>query len=631
MGNPQKICFIGYGKLTEMARHVIHKLNWAQEAVLVIDSTVDGLHRCIDDAVAQGCQVFIAGSANAAEFQRYSGATLVELKLNPIDFAIAIHKALQQGKRPAVVSYRFSKVINPNQMSMLFDRPVQYLFYQTDEELQEILSQCDADILIGASRVKEIAEQLGKEHIFIYPGEEMIVDALRRANTMVQLLQKERRNSQLVHSILEESPIGIVGFSENREVVIINKAAQRFTGLSAEQIRRTKLKQFIADDQFYKILTESGKAVFPILHTGIQNLKMQLEQLEQHGQTLGALLLIEVLEHTQPSTQVQYLAPPADMPTFKDAICISTAMKKVVSLAKLYGKKTDAPLLLTGEHGTGKELFAQCIHSFCRSQYGNYVALNCAAIVGEQAPEILFRKHGKEQFETTQSMDMQMLGTLVLENIWDADERLQDCLLWVLKGRGQSVFDSRENTRIQLCVITIVPDEKWSLCLQRIRPDLLHSLDTFRLAMPPLRERQADIVPLFSLWLRNDPSFSRPGSRTIDPLKEVLTSYHWPGNVTELQSVCRRYALQVSTAGRITPAGKQRLLIACIGEEKLVESILAQSKCKPPFDTRSGPLFAELVEAFKRILLYNNDEVADRLGMSRTMLWRKLRAVEQDE
>ncbi|MEG0597683.1 MAG: PrpR N-terminal domain-containing protein [Oscillospiraceae bacterium] len=585
---------------------------------------MDGLHRCIDDAVAQGCRVFIAGSANAAEFRRYSGAVLIELKLRSIDYAVAICKAFQSGKRPAVVSYCWSEVVSPDELSVLFDKPIEYITYQSDEDLVEKLEGSDAEVVIGASRANEAAQQMGKDCIFIYPGAEQIDEALRRARSVVQALQKEQRDNELIHAIISESRTGIVGFSVNRDILVMNEAALQFTGLTAEQLRRTALRQFLPDEDFRRRLEEDSRQGFLVTHTGPQVLRMQLTRLEKDGQNLGALLLIDGASESEMRPDKPQLHPFLALPTFKDTICLSAPMKKSVSLAKLYGGKADAPLVITGEHGVGKELLAQCIHSFFHGGAGGYVSVNCAAVLDSEAARFFYGPHDEDGRSDHGIVDLRHVGTLVLENLWEADDRLQSCILWAVKGMVDCVTGSSGDPPLRFGVISIIPDDMWERCRSQVRPDLLRLLDTFTLTVPPLRERQADIEPLFSLWLRNDPCFSRAGSRTVASLKPLLTDYSWPGNVAELQIVCRRYALEASVAGKSTPAGKHRLLIACIGEEKIFDDILSQQKASAPFDSLSAEALGALVTQFKSLLLYSNEQIAERLGLSRTGIWRKL-------
>ncbi|MEG2678870.1 MAG: PrpR N-terminal domain-containing protein, partial [Oscillospiraceae bacterium] len=133
MEDDRKICFIGYKRLSDMARAILSRPEFAE--ILLVDSDVDQLHNVIDEATAGGCEVFVAGSGNAAEFRRYSGAPLIELKVRLIDYFLAVRKALQLGKSPVVVLYRYSESIRSEDLSRLFDTPIKCITYQSSEEL----------------------------------------------------------------------------------------------------------------------------------------------------------------------------------------------------------------------------------------------------------------------------------------------------------------------------------------------------------------------------------------------------------------------------------------------------------------------------------------------------------------
>ena len=624
MGNA-KICFIGYGKLSELAKSVLSRPEYAKEPILLVDSTVDNLHNIVDMAMQEGCEIFIAGSANAAEFRRYSGAMLIEIKLRPIDYAIAIRKAQKLGK-PVVTSYRYSKVIQQSEIACLFDEPIEYLNYQTHEELLEKLQNSNADVVIGASHAVAAAEHLGKKSVFVYPGEDTIADAIRRSCAMINMLKKERRNNKFIHTIISESKTGIVGFSERREVVIINAAARKFTGLSIGQARHSRLRQLISDEEFQQMIDQDKKSSYLIKHIGGHTLKLQLLEMNNKGRSLGTLLLIDKLNKEDEYVHPEQALPTFNLTTFRDIVCLSPAMKKTVSSAKLYANRPNAPILITGEHGTGKQLMAQSIHSFFRSDIGDYVSINCAAALDNETARFFFNSRD-EKPETAQkyAVDLSNVGTLVLENIWEASEKLQANILWMTYGKLDRIFISQKPKRLQTSVITIIPSDKWDICKQNVRADLLQRLQTFILTVPPLRKRKEDIAALFFRYLYGNLDYSRPVLSKDSGLLPVLTNYSWPGNVSELRNVSQRYALEFTARTKLTRTGKKRLLIDCIGEQKLYDDILEQLAVPQDVEKMNGEQLTELTDKLKELLLYNNEQIAEKLGISRTSMWRKMR------
>ena len=131
INSPYKICFLGYQKLSEMARKVIDSLHFQDTEVILLDSNYDTLPFVVSDALAQGCEVFIAGSSNAAEFKRRSYGHLVEIHVRTVDFLSAISRALQIGSRPAIVRYRYSAPIHMELLEQFSGCPVRVISTRT--------------------------------------------------------------------------------------------------------------------------------------------------------------------------------------------------------------------------------------------------------------------------------------------------------------------------------------------------------------------------------------------------------------------------------------------------------------------------------------------------------------------
>ncbi|MEG1275677.1 MAG: PrpR N-terminal domain-containing protein [Ruthenibacterium sp.] len=622
MENSGKVYFIGYKKLSDMARVILSRPEFSD--VVLVDSGVDQLHHVIDEATANGCEVFVAGSANAAELRRYSGVPLIELQVRLIDYLLAVRKAFSMGRFPVVAVYRYAKTISLTDFPTLFDSPVACIEYTSSEELLEKLAASGADVAVGASQVNEAAEQLNMQSVFVHPGQETIAEAVLRAHSLRNTLHKERRNAEFVNTIVSESTTGIIGLSERREVLLVNSAAKRLTGSTAEQLRRTGLRQLIPDEEFNALMEGDKKNVCLLRPLDGKPLKVQLTKIEEHGRSLGALLLLERPISTDACTAPDQISAFSYLPGFYDVVHLSPAMQKTMTSAKKLGAVPDMPLFVVGEHGAGKELLTQSIYSAFYADKGDYVCLNCATVSDSEAARLFHGPVGK----TVAAQDARMLdpagvGVLVLENIWEASGKLQSALVWAASGCAEAFTVNCGGSPPPFKIITVVPDEQLSLFEKQVRPDLRYLLQTLTLPVPPLRERKEDVMQLFARCLKGSSVQNRTDYTLDAGLSPILTGYSWPGNMYELRAVCQRYALGLA-ADRLTLVGKKRLLISCIGEDALFADVLASADgCANP-DALSGTALAELAERLKSVLLYSNDQIARKLGISRTSMWRKL-------
>jgi len=216
-------------------------------------------------------------------------------------------------------------------------------------------------------------------------------------------------------------------------------------------------------------------------------------------------------------------------------------------------------VLITGETGTGKELVARALHRESARASRPFVALNTAAIPAELLESELFghevgaftgaaRRHAG-RFEQAAG------GTLFLDEIGDMPLPLQTRLLRVLAAGEFYRVGGRELIRADARVIAAThQDLDAKVARGEFRPDLLHRLDVVRLHLPPLRERREDIPLMAEQFLaRAAAAAGVPGKRFSPAALGALRSYEWPGNVRQLENLCRRLA--VLAPGREIPVG----------------------------------------------------------------------------
>jgi transcriptional regulator of acetoin/glycerol metabolism len=275
----------------------------------------------------------------------------------------------------------------------------------------------------------------------------------------------------------------------------------------------------------------------------------------------------------------------------------------------------DIPLLIQGETGTGKEVFAQAFHHSSPRRDGPFVAINCAAIPanlieaelfgyragaytgarGEGAPGKLREAHG---------------GTLFLDEIGDMPLRLQAVLLRVLETRRVTPLGGGPEEAIDLALVCASHRPLKTLCeTGEFRPDLYFRLSAMSLALPTLRER-SDIDALARRILR-DESPDRP-LRLAAATLDVIRRHQWPGNIRELKNVLRlATAMLGPDEATITPDHLPHDLIDANETRPTTQSLRAA-------ETR-------LVEETVARHAGNISAAARELGITRTTLYRKLR------
>ncbi len=277
----------------------------------------------------------------------------------------------------------------------------------------------------------------------------------------------------------------------------------------------------------------------------------------------------------------------------------------------------DLPLLLLGETGAGKEVFAQAIHQACSRKNRPFISVNCAAIPEDLLESELFgyaegaftgsRKGGmRGKFELANG------GTLLLDEIGDMPLAMQSKLLRVLQTQEVEKLGSEAKVRVDVRILASTNEDLAHRVEEGLfRSDLYYRLNVLTITVPPLRERVEDIPELARMFVEE---LCRKYGRRVRLGRDVLpslTAYHWPGNIRELRNVIGR-CFMLATEDVIRP-------------EHLPDSIRPTSQPgsnEPdnPKDRRERRMILESLAAYDG----NISRTAKELGIHRATLYHKI-------
>ncbi|AWX13188.1 transcriptional regulator [Mergibacter septicus] len=310
--------------------------------------------------------------------------------------------------------------------------------------------------------------------------------------------------------------------------------------------------------------------------------------------------------------------------TFADVIAESDAMANLVDQAKKFAF-LDAPLLIQGETGSGKELIAKACHNLSFRNNKRFIAVNCAGLPAEEAESEMFgyRGAGKETIGFFEYADG---GTVLLDNIAELSLPMQAKLLRFLNdGTFRRVGEEAERyVDVRVICTSQIP---LSVYVEQgvVREDLYHRLNVLTLNIPALRDRQADIPALVKLFVEQiTRRFGIPKPYYSADFVRYLIDYNWSGNVRELHNALYR-ACSLVENGELTIAGlklKDKLLPA-FNLESFTQS-LNQANQPIKLDQIVGQFEASILQKF--YLEYpSTRKLAQYLGVSHTAIANKLR------
>jgi len=295
-------------------------------------------------------------------------------------------------------------------------------------------------------------------------------------------------------------------------------------------------------------------------------------------------------------------------------IASSAAMNPILDLIARIGP-SDANVLITGEHGTGKEVIAKTLHSISVRSSKPLVIVNAGGLSEGVFESELFG-HVKGSFTDAKSdrvgrFELAEGGTLFLDEIANVPLNLQNKLLRVLEtGEYERVGSSKTRQANVRILSATNSDLTGEVAAGRFRQDLLYRLNTIEIRLPPLRHRQSDIPLLAQQFLRqHSMRYRKSLSGFEEPAMQVLLKHQWPGNIRELDHTVERAVLM---------AQDNLVRVADLG--------LHQDGEAP---VRLEEMSLEEVESFfikKALARYdgNVSQAAEALGLSRGALYRRL-------
>ena len=239
-----------------------------------------------------------------------------------------------------------------------------------------------------------------------------------------------------------------------------------------------------------------------------------------------------------------YVAPQRTMVPTKAFLGRNFRMKEIHALVGQLGW-SEAPVLIQGETGTGKEVIARELHAQSPRCNKPFIKLNCAALPSELVESELFgyeRGAFTGAFQRKTGMfELADGGTMLLDEIGDMDVQLQAKLLQVLQDHEFQRIGGKETIKVDVRVIAATHrDLEQAIADRTFREDLYYRLNVVNLVLPPLRERAEDILPLAEFLVKKHATDGIPVPIISAELRQAMMAHRWPGNVRELENFVRK-------------------------------------------------------------------------------------------
>ena len=484
----------------------------------------------VPEMLRRGVSVILGRGATALRIRKVVDLPVVEIPIPFEDMADTLIEASHYGRNIGVIGYnnllsgleRLNPILNVN-IRQIFAVDADDTYHQIQKLKDE-----GVDVIVGGLIQTRYARELGLPAVRIELTDKSLSYACQEAEKLIATVKAATRKAEELKTILNTTNEKYIAVDIKGNITWMNRVAKPYLPNPGGRVYDMPITEVFPAFEAVCDVLATGEEI--IQETGSINgadiLYDMIPLTYKNEEILGAVITFNdagTITRGEHKIRDKGIKGFQATYSFKDICGSSQQMNQCIQHAKRYAH-TDLTVLLLGETGSGKEMFAQSMHNASSRRKGPFVAVNCAAL-----PEGITgaRRSGKMGlFELAHN------GTIFLDEIGEMPMSLQSRLLRVLQERkvmrlgGDRVFPV--NIRIFAAtnknLIELVKEHKF-------REDLFYRLNVLTLKIPSLRERVEDIPGLANLFLKEG-----GGKCCLTPAaQKVLTSYGWPGNARQLR------------------------------------------------------------------------------------------------
>ena len=555
-----KICLVAtYRELVQLAEEIKAELNLPID---IVQGDLEAGTRQAIKAEKAGAKIIISRGGTATMIRQHVGIPVVEIRVTGNDVFRALYPVSGADRVLGILGYR-NAVMGCRSAAQILGISIHEIILSMEEgktdwdgvraQVRKLIGERGVNTFIGDTSVVTHLDFPELDVRLITSGRESIMPAVEEALNILAIQEEEQKTTQRFQAILNFVHDGIVATDEKGNITVLNPAAERTFHVSEAQALGRPVAAVIPDTRIAEVL-KSGKPEIGQLQ-GIRDGHILTNRIPitVDGSVKGVVATFQEVTQIQDAErtirQKLYGKGFVTKYTFADILTADARMKNLIEVARNYAL-TGATVLIEGESGVGKELFAQSIHVHSLNSRGPFVAVNCAALPSELLESELFgyvegaftgaKKSGKIGL-----FELAHTGTIFLDEIGDMDKRLQARLLRVLEERRVMRLGSDSLIPVSVRVIAATNiDLRKQVSSGHFRNDLYYRLNGLNLAIIPLRGRPGDIPLLAECFFE---FFSREHGRKVKALPSeiarLLGEYHWPGNVRELRNIVERIVI----------------------------------------------------------------------------------------
>lgn len=556
------LCIAPYNDLIETATKVL--VNTPYQVSYKLGNLQTGLEIAKESISAHMADVIVSRGGTATLLRQNISIPVFEIEVSGYDLLRAMFPYVKHRKQLAVIGYE-NVISGARSIADILGISVKFFLIQTEIESNKCIEEAikwGAEVVLGDTVSVDRAKTLGISSELIRSGRESIAQAFSSATKFYQHMQDELIRNRRLEAIMEHTDQGVLYLSSNGTIKLANQKICKFFGCRQEQLVGKTISQLNLPEDFSTLILTGVSVRSRILL--IRDLEYLIDVLPLHTnsqlyatlifiQSTGKVRDLEIIVRQQTVAQGLTAGYSFDL-----LIAIDNRMKTIIEKARDFSQ-TNSTILLLGETGTGKEVFAQSIHNSSPRRNGPFVAVNCAALPDTLLESELFgyaegsftgaRKGGKAGL-----FELAHTGTIFLDEINEMSSVVQARFLRVIQEK--QIMRIGDN-RVFDVDVRIIAATNRDLIAEiesgRFRKDLYYRIRVLDIEIPPLRHRSDDIIPLFIEFIRgfkriyNIQQFNIP-----EELLSALVLHPWPGNIRQLRNFAEKTSVLMLFQGSKT-------------------------------------------------------------------------------
>jgi PAS domain S-box-containing protein len=582
-------------------------------------------------ALAKGTNIIIARGYQASLIKYYTNIPVVEITLTGQEMGLLITQAKKiiTKKRPVIAVVGFSNMFcDMTYFNSIYNVDIRTYLASDVEKLQIAIQQAiqdHVDIIIGGDTAITAAASAGIPSLFLSSTEDSIREAFKVAEKMRFTADIEQKNSAQLETLLDYSFSGIIKMNQQGNIIIMNRIMEEILGKKSKDVIGKPVTEVIKeiDIKIIENILQEGKEIYSsFIHINNIALVVIIAPIKVEGSIDSAILTCHKMKKMKQVEadilRERYLYGYIAKGNFEDIARMSKEMQRCIELAKVYAW-SKSPVLIYGEIGTEKDLFAQSIHNNSLSKNGPYITVNCNGINDEMQSEVLFGNPLKESSDEKGQGAFAVAnnGTVLISEIDKMSMSSQYKLYKVIRYKSVIRNDIVKTMSVDVRIIATTTKNLSILVQQGLfREDLYYLLNGLTIELPPLRNRHEDLEHILNTAIKSYCEvYSRYHVLTKGAIK-ILMEYPWYGNLIQIESFCERMIL-TATHRVLDEIFIQNLLndlYPIIHQQNSREKIVV-------YKNQEALAISEILEKYNG----NRTQAAQELGISKTTLWRHMK------